>query len=138
MKRAIDWFSNIEDVKLRDKLLNNTIRFPNEPNAMCYDFDEALLIGFDWKKTPEGEDYWRSYYYGVDCTTNPSHYKSMDKEVWEIMVMVWGKEAFIKHCEMTAFKYRMRAGKKSGNSVEQDMNKAKWYEDKAAELKGKV
>lgn len=66
---------------------------------------------------------------------NPSHYQNSSKEVWEMMVSVWGKEAFINHCEMTAFKYRMRAGLKPDQPVERDLQKAKWYEDKAKELR---
>lgn len=66
---------------------------------------------------------------------NPNHYKNFSKEVWEMMVDIWGKEAYIKHCEMTAFKYRMRAGLKPEQPVQRDLEKAKWYEDKAKELK---
>lgn len=65
---------------------------------------------------------------------NPSHYQNSSKEVWEMMVLIWDKEAFIKHCEMTAFKYRMRVGLKPDQPVERDLSKAKWYEDKAKEL----
>lgn len=67
---------------------------------------------------------------------NPNDYQGMSKEVWEMMVDIWGVEAFIKHCEMTAFKYRMRVGKKPDQPVERDLEKAKWYENKAKELKG--
>lgn len=66
--------------------------------------------------------------------TNPNHYKNSSKEAWEMMVDIWGVEAFIKHCEMTAFKYRMRVGTKTNALVVDDVNKAIWYEDKAKEL----
>jgi hypothetical protein len=66
---------------------------------------------------------------------NPPHYKKSEKEVWQMMVDIWGTEAFRKHCEMTAFKYRMRAGSKPGQPAEQDLEKAEWYEQKAKELK---
>jgi hypothetical protein len=65
---------------------------------------------------------------------NPEHYKKGDKEVWEIMVDIWGIEAYISHCEMCAFKYRQRAGSKPGQPLERDLQKAKWYEDKIDEL----
>ena len=52
-----------------------------------------------------------------------------------MMVDIWGEEAFIAHCEMCAFKYRMRLGDKPYQSVEQDLEKARWYESKARELK---
>lgn len=65
---------------------------------------------------------------------SPDHYKSSSKETWEMMVDIWGVDAFIKHCEMTAFKYRMRIGSKPGQSVERDLKKANWYEQKIKEL----
>ncbi len=45
---------------------------------------------------------------------NPSHYKDGDKEVWEMMIDVFGLEAYLSFCKVNAFKYRMRAGKKDG------------------------
>ena len=65
---------------------------------------------------------------------NPDHYKSNSKEVWEMMVDIWGVDAFKSHCEMTAFKYRMRMGKKEGQLAEIDLKKAEWYESKMKEL----
>lgn len=66
---------------------------------------------------------------------NPNHYKQRDKETWEQMLEIWGKDAFIKHCEITAFKYIQRLGKKPNNSIEQDLEKARWYLNKAYDLK---
>jgi len=66
---------------------------------------------------------------------NPDHYKSLSKEVWEMMVDIWGKEAFVAHCEMCAFKYRMRLGSKPDQPIERDLEKARWYENKARGLK---
>lgn len=66
---------------------------------------------------------------------NPSHYRIGTMETFDMMVMIWGKEKAIAHCEMTAFKYRMRAGRKPEQPIERDMEKAKWYENKATELK---
>lgn len=68
---------------------------------------------------------------------DPNHYKKGSKEVWEMMVAIWGKEAYIAHCEMCAFKYRMRLGEKPDQHIERDLAKAKWYENKANELRGK-
>ena len=65
---------------------------------------------------------------------NPDHYKNGDKEVYQEMIEIWGKEAFIKHCEITAFKYLKRLGKKPNNSISQDLQKAQWYLNKANEL----
>jgi len=66
---------------------------------------------------------------------NPNHYKNGTKEVWEMMVNIWGVEAYIYHCEMCAFKYRQRLGSKPDQPIERDLQKAQWYENKANELK---
>ena len=67
--------------------------------------------------------------------TNPSHYKLGSKETSEMMIDIWGKDAFIKHCEMTSFKYRMRVGTKPNEPIERDLSKAMWYESKAKQLR---
>jgi hypothetical protein len=66
---------------------------------------------------------------------NPDHYKNSSKEVIDMMKEIWGKDDLIKYCEMCSFKYRMRLGLKPGQSVEQDLEKARWYESKAKELR---
>jgi DnaJ-class molecular chaperone len=66
---------------------------------------------------------------------NPSHYKSYSIEVIDMMTAIFGTEATVKFCEMNAFKYRMRAGTKPGNSVVQDLKKESWYLSKSKELK---
>ena len=68
---------------------------------------------------------------------NPNHYKNSTKEVWEMMVDIWGEEKYIAFCEMNAFKYRMRLGLKPEQPIERDLDKAKWYESKANEIKNK-
>jgi len=67
---------------------------------------------------------------------NPQHYKKGSKEVIEMMQNIWGVDNTIIFCEMNSFKYRMRAGLKPNQPIERDLKKAKWYEDKAQELKG--
>lgn len=71
---------------------------------------------------------------------NPDHYKSSSssKEVIDMMIDIWGIEAVMLHCEITAFKYRMRIGKKPGQSIENELNKALWYENKAKELRNRL
>lgn len=64
---------------------------------------------------------------------NPSHYKSYSVETIDMMIAIYGKEKVAIHCELTAFKYRQRLGKK--DSLEQDLAKEKWYLDKAKELR---
>jgi hypothetical protein len=66
---------------------------------------------------------------------NPSHYKTGQFETIEMMIAIWGIEASINFCEMSAFKYRQRLGLKPEQPVERDLAKAKWYEEKAQELR---
>lgn len=66
---------------------------------------------------------------------NPSHYKKGNKEVFEMMIDIWGVDKYIAHCEMCAFKYRMRLGEKPDQPIDRDLEKAKWYENKASELR---
>lgn len=68
---------------------------------------------------------------------NPKHYKG-SKEVIDIMVDIWGAKDVATYCEINAFKYRMRLGKKPGQPVERDLGKAEWYEAKAEELRIKM
>lgn len=66
---------------------------------------------------------------------NPEHYKHFaGKEVWEMMVAIWGEEKFLAYCEMNVFKYRMRLGKKPGEDVARELRKIKWYESKIKQL----
>lgn len=66
---------------------------------------------------------------------NPEHYKSFSYEVIEMMISIWGAEAAMYHCEMCAFKYRMRMGSKPGQPIDLDMKKVDWYLSKAGELR---
>ena len=66
---------------------------------------------------------------------NPSHYTDGGKEVIDMMLDIWGAEKLIAYCEITAFKYRMRLGKKPEQPIERDFEKACWYENKAKELR---
>jgi hypothetical protein len=73
-----------------------------------------------------------------DDVVNPKHYMAHDIEVSEMMIRVFGVEAYIDFCKINSFKYRMRAGLKKGASIIQDIQKAKWYEAKIQELKQKL
>lgn len=71
-----------------------------------------------------------------DMVNHPSHYNLPDrKECIDEMIDIYGLKDVAKWCEITAYKYKYRAGHK-GSEVE-DMNKAEWYMDKARELKSK-
>lgn len=62
---------------------------------------------------------------------NPIYYQKNSKEIYEMMIDIWGIEKYIAFCEMNAFKYRMRLGDKPEQPIERDLEKAKWYENMA-------
>jgi len=98
--------------------------------------EETLKKEYKTHFTPQRDAY---LYSGTDISeersdnTNPAHYKTQDKETWEMMVDIWGEDAFLTFCKLNAFKYRMRAGVKTEDPTE-DIKKAKWYEAKIKEL----
>ena len=67
----------------------------------------------------------------TDDVVNPTHYNGT--EVLDQMILIYGLEAVKGFCICNAYKYRQRAGKKS-NRIEDDINKALWYEAKYKEL----
>lgn len=67
--------------------------------------------------------------------TNPIHYKTSSIETIDMMERIWGKENTAIHCEMCAFKYRMRIGNKKGQELTDELGKIKWYETKAKQLR---
>jgi hypothetical protein len=71
-----------------------------------------------------------------EYVNHPAHYNNYSMEVIDMMVRIWGAENTALFCEMNAFKYRMRMGTKPDNNVHQDLEKEKWYLDKARELRG--
>lgn len=72
----------------------------------------------------------------VEKAVNPSHYKQFPVETIDMMVAIWGLEAVMTHCYITAFKYKMRSGAK--DDITQEHKKAEWYLNKAQELRDKL
>lgn len=69
---------------------------------------------------------------------HPQHYNNYDVEVIDMMERVFGREATATFCKLNAFKYRMRAGTKPGQSADKDLNKERWYLAKKEELEKKL
>lgn len=67
---------------------------------------------------------------------HPSHYQGKN-ECIDVMLAMFGVEAVKGFCKCNAYKYRFRAGQKEGNSAEQDIEKAEWYESYLMELEGR-
>lgn len=71
-----------------------------------------------------------------DMVNHPSHYNLPDrKECIDEMIDIYGLKDVAKWCEITAYKYKYRAGHKG--SVVENMSKATWYTVKACELKSR-
>lgn len=65
----------------------------------------------------------------ADKVNHPSHYQKDGKECIDVMLELYGIQAVINFCELNAFKYKWRAGLKTGESAEVDLKKAQWYAD---------
>jgi len=70
-----------------------------------------------------------------DSKGNATHYSDQRINVIRILEVVWGTKATMMFCEMNAFKYRMRVGKK--DDVSQELTKTEWYEKMAQYLRNK-
>ena len=66
------------------------------------------------------------------------HYDSERINVMVHMEKIWGTMATMIFCEMNAFKYRSRIGKKEGQSPEQELLKIHWYEQAAKFYQNKM
>lgn len=69
-----------------------------------------------------------------DFVNHPKHYNNYDVEVIDMMRRIWGHEATAIWCKLTAFKYRMRMGTKPGSSLEEDLEKERFYLEKMKEI----
>ena len=70
-----------------------------------------------------------------EFVNSPAHYNTGGIETIEKMIRIWGKIPVAMWCELTAYKYRERIGSKPTEPIERDMEKIRWYENKAAELR---
>jgi len=76
-----------------------------------------------------------TYIWGMSNKTNPDHYKKHSKEVWQMMIDVYGVEKTVAFFEVSAFKYRMRAGLKGTESITDDIEKALKCESMIEQIK---
>lgn len=65
-------------------------------------------------------------------TTHPDYYNSNGIEAWDIMEMLFGKEAVLNFCECSIIKYHYRKDRKGQR--DSDILKIANYHRKAAEL----
>lgn len=67
---------------------------------------------------------------------HPNYYNRYSVEVIEMARRIWGDEAMKTAAEITAFIYRMRAGVKPDNSIEQDLAKEDFWLNYAKKING--
>ena len=70
-----------------------------------------------------------------DSVNHPGYYKAHGKECIVEMLILFGLDNFITFCQMNAWKYRYRAGRKIGNAYDYDNAKADRYIEYAARAK---
>lgn len=89
-------------------------------------YKEIVKCTFDESETKQEQK--------SDAVNHPNYYNKYSVEVFEMARRIWGDKAMKTACEITAFIYRMRAGLKPDNPIEQDLNKESWWLDKIKEL----
>lgn len=102
-----------------------------EGKITANEFREKMLMPpvesfSEYMNTPETENQTPS-----DQVNHPSHYNDNGYECIEVMEAIYGPEKVKIFCELNAFKYLWRAGKKDGESEKKDIKKANWYTDRA-------
>lgn len=80
----------------------------------------------DEDKSEDSADY--------EYVDGPAHYHGT--ECIENMRKLYGDDAVRWFCICNAYKYRFRDGSKPGVTAEQDEEKARWYENYAANMMG--
>jgi len=76
-----------------------------------------------WLGNPENRDEMRDDLDNFIAPT-PSYYQFADKEVIDMMASIWGNEAARNFLTLSAFKYQMRAGRKTDDPTS-DLEKAR-------------
>lgn len=72
---------------------------------------------------------------GYEYVDHPSHYRREGSvECIDEMMALFGREAVMWFCALSAYKYRYRAGDKPGNDARKDIAKSDWYMNKYCEL----
>lgn len=62
MRKITQFFNDVEDYELRNRLFTNFDNDPDSYDREVENFRDAVLLGFDWGKTPEGCTYWNNIY----------------------------------------------------------------------------
>jgi hypothetical protein len=90
-------------------------------------------------ETQDDIDAWLRGDADEDVVNHPQHYQLMlpngeKVETIDYIQAVLGDDGVVSYCVGSAIKYLSRAGRKGGNSREQDLRKAAWFCTKAAQV----
>lgn len=104
----------------------------------CYDCPLHSIgdcLKSTWENKPEDtiEKCYTHVFGSEQAVNHPEHYQGKH-ECIEVMRAMFGDEAVAGFCRCNSFKYRFRAGNKDGNTYEQDIAKAEWYENYLIEM----
>jgi len=121
---AVDPKQLTRQIEIQRETLQNSL---NQYNQKFGDYPLKLINPVEEIKLTE-----KKYEY----VESPEHYIQDDgRQTWEHMVDKWGEEKTALWCEMTAYKYKDRIGRKPGEDVEREQGKIDWYENRAKELR---
>lgn len=100
---------------------------PNNPERGDWDKEKINFTPLDEAKQPEKQ---------IDMVNKPPHYQTDNGiECIDAIRAALGLDGFIAYCRGNAIKYGWRAGKK--DETAQDLRKAAWYLERAAQELGK-
>ena len=143
----VDQWVLAEPITSIEFLLSSPLDFdPVEEEIKKYDFS-GMFDGIDTTS-----DYWKMKWNPMfdipkeskedkeqpNDQINPDHYLINGKEVLDLAEFTYGPDKVAGFLLISALKYRLRAGKKKGNSADQDIEKALNCEKLAEEYKRKI
>lgn len=128
-KERYEHFSTATSLLIGEYSQGRVVVFAEETPHLVYDFKlEDLDLYTEDTELSNPTSYplpEESFHPTTEDPVNPAHYNG--KEVFNQMLSAFGVEAMKAFCKVSVYKYLTRAGKKKGNSVDQDYRKAQWY-----------
>lgn len=125
IQRAVNTFKNN-----KEKHVENTDEYET-PNITVTDLPSSTKEEITEPITEKVTDSQYEY------VNHPQHYNNYPLETIEMIERIYGPEKTALWCEITALKYRLRMGNKPNEELMKDINKEKWYLNKAKELRSK-
>jgi len=122
-KEKEDIIEKLEKQYLKEDIINKC-NICRKENFECKERDDICQECYNREK-PRLSD---------DIINKPNHYHSNGIDPIGIGEKIFTEDEMLGFYKMNVLKYRMRAGKKEGNSEEQDLLKADFYEKKIKDV----